>query len=259
MANFSDVIALIDEKIKENGVGAITGPILNNVLEVMLQAVGLILDTKVDSQEGYGLSQEDFTARLKEKLDALPTSSDLSGALSNKVDKVTNKSLILNSLITKLENMPYITDWNHQYHRITISDGNGHTQIYQLTPYMPTPDYYIGFCDSYTTFNNYTDDQLVSNARYHDNVESKAIYPSANGYVYYGSGEKCMYILYNTQYNLLIDIDNPGDSFDLQNQTPADIDMFNRANVVRDGKTYKVVATYDASNTSENGFRFKFQ
>jgi hypothetical protein len=59
------------------------------------------------------------------------------------VDAENGKSLVLNTLITKLSNMPYITAYDYANHRVTLSDGTN-SQVYQLTPYVPIPDYYIG-------------------------------------------------------------------------------------------------------------------
>jgi hypothetical protein len=33
---------------------------------------------------------------------------------------------------------------------------------------------------------------------------------------------------------------------------------FNRTQITKNNKTYSILATYDASNTNENGYRFKF-
>jgi hypothetical protein len=111
MADFKNVKDRIDDDITENGQGLITGNILNAVLDVMLDAIGAVLDLKVDAVEGKGLSTNDFTNELK----------------------------------NKLNNMPYITAYDYQNHRVTLNDGNGHSQVYQLTPYVPIPDYYIGW------------------------------------------------------------------------------------------------------------------
>ena len=111
MADFKNVKDRIDEDITENGQGLITGNILNAVLDVMLDAIGAVLDLKVDAVEGKGLSTNDFTNELK----------------------------------NKLNNMPYITAYDYQNHRVKLNDGNGHSQVYQLTPYVPIPDYYIGW------------------------------------------------------------------------------------------------------------------
>ena len=110
MADFKNVKDRIDEDITENGQGLITGNILNAVLDVMLDAIGAVLDLKVDAVEGKGLSTNDFTNALK----------------------------------SKLNNMPYITAYDYANHLVTLSDGT-HSQVYQLTPYVPIPDYYIGW------------------------------------------------------------------------------------------------------------------
>jgi len=139
-----ELLQLIVSTIYENDTNDIGGDELQNVLE---QIVNTLNTLKVDVVEGKQLSTEDFTTALKEKLDALPTNSQLSTNLSNKVDKVSGKSLVLNTLIEKLSSMPYISDYNYTEHLITISDGNGHTNVYQLTPYVPIADYYIGWTD----------------------------------------------------------------------------------------------------------------
>lgn len=106
MADFKNVKDRIDEDITENGQGLITGNILNAVLDVMLDAIGAVLDLKVDAVEGKGLSTNDFTTALKNKLNA----------------------------------MPNITNYDAANDRITIG-----SKTYQLTEYVPIPDYYIGW------------------------------------------------------------------------------------------------------------------
>jgi hypothetical protein len=106
MADFKNVKDRIDEDITENGKGLITGNILNAVLDVMLDAIGAVLDLKVDAVEGKGLSTNDFTNELKNKLNA----------------------------------MPNITNYDAANDRITIG-----SKTYQLTEYVPIPDYYIGW------------------------------------------------------------------------------------------------------------------
>lgn len=124
MADFKTIKDLINEEIVTNGQGLIDAVLLRGILIGMLDAVGLNLDSKVDTETGKGL--------------------------------------ILNTLVTKLSNMPYITAYDYANHRVTLSDGT-HSQVYQLTPYVPTPDYYVGFADSSTAnFQAMTKDQLVA-------------------------------------------------------------------------------------------------
>lgn len=130
MADFKNVKDRIDEDITENGKGLITGNILNAVLDVMLDAIGAVLDLKVDAVEGKGLSTNDFTNELK----------------------------------NKLNNMPYITAYDYANHHVTLSDGT-HSQVYQLTPYVPVADYYIGWTSgTKSEFAAKTAEQLVASA-----------------------------------------------------------------------------------------------
>lgn len=122
------------------------------------------------------------------------------------------------------------------------------------------PDYYIGFYSDPEDYIGASSDDLIENAKAHNIVSSKPIYPSANNYIYYSENEKLMYLIYNKNYNVLIDVDNPGTSIDLENLTVNDIAMtvFNKSDFTKNGKTYSIIATFDATNTSENGYRFKF-
>lgn len=102
MADFNTITDLINEEIVTNGKGDIDAVMIRTILLGMLTAVGENLDGKVDAETG--------------------------------------KSLILDTLITKLSNMPAITGFNAQTNRITIGG-----KEYELTPYVPIPDYYIGW------------------------------------------------------------------------------------------------------------------
>lgn len=73
---------------------------------VQNKAIKAALDGKVDKDTGMGLSQENFTTALKNKLNA----------------------------------MPNITNYDAANDRITIG-----SKTYQLTEYVPIPDYYIGW------------------------------------------------------------------------------------------------------------------
>lgn len=134
MADFKTITDLINSKIVTNGEGLIDAITLRDILLGMLTAVGTNLDLKVDTETGKGLSTNDLTnARLAQI-----------NSIDGKVDKVQGKSLILDTLITKLSNMPYITEYDYANHRVTLSDGT-HSQVYQLTPYVPIPDFYAFF------------------------------------------------------------------------------------------------------------------
>lgn len=61
------------------------------------------LETKVDVEEGKGLSSNDFTKEYKDKLDSLSQSSgSIQSALENKVDKVNGKELISTTDIAQI-------------------------------------------------------------------------------------------------------------------------------------------------------------
>lgn len=128
MVDFKTIKDLINEEIVTNGQGLIDAVLLRGILIGILDAVGVNLDNKVDTVQGKGLSANDFTNALK----------------------------------SKLNNMPYITAYDYANHLVTLSDGT-HSQVYQLTPYVPTPDYYVGFANSSTTnFQAMTTEQLVA-------------------------------------------------------------------------------------------------
>jgi hypothetical protein len=147
--NKEELKQYIDGNIYENQDGEITAEALNSVLKAIVDDGGVIdtslslesenpvqnkaikaaLDCKVNTEPGKGLSTNDFTNELK----------------------------------NKLNNMPYITAYDYQNHRVTLNDGNGHSQVYQLTPYVPTPDYYVGFANSSTSnFQAMTKEQLMA-------------------------------------------------------------------------------------------------
>lgn len=124
MADFTHINEQIDQYITTNAKGDITGAILNAILEAMLYAVGTILDNKVNNVTGYGLSKNDFT----------------------------------DDLLGKLNAMPNITGYDATNDRITIG-----SKTYQLTEYVPIPDYYVGFANSSTAnFQDMTTEQLVA-------------------------------------------------------------------------------------------------
>lgn len=122
------------------------------------------------------------------------------------------------------------------------------------------PDYYIGFYSDPEDYLGASSDDLIENAKAYNTVSNKSIYPLANNYIYYSENEKLMYLIYNKSCNVLIDIDNPGTNMDLENLAVNDIamDAFNKSDFTKNGKTYSIIATFDATNTSENGYRFKF-
>ena len=130
MADFKTITELINEEIVTNGQGLIDAITLRDILLGMLTAVGTNLNLKVDTETGKGLSTNDLTNELLAKINSV----------DGKVDKVQGKSLILDTLITKLSNMPTITGFNAETNRITIGG-----KEYELTPYVPIPDYYVGW------------------------------------------------------------------------------------------------------------------
>lgn len=124
MADFKTIKDLINEEIVTNGQGLIDAVLLRSILIEMLDAVGVNLDNKVDTETGKGLSTNDFTTALKNKLNA----------------------------------MPNITNYDAANDRITIG-----SKTYQLTEYVPIPDYYVGFANSSTTnFQAMTKEQLMA-------------------------------------------------------------------------------------------------
>jgi hypothetical protein len=131
MADFKTIKDLINKEIVTNGQGLIDAVLLRGILIRILDAVGVNLDNKVDTETGKGLSANDFTNALK----------------------------------SKLNNMPYITAYDYANHRVTLNDGNGHSQVYQLTPYVPTPDYYVGWTSgNAASFQAKTAEELVNGA-----------------------------------------------------------------------------------------------
>lgn len=124
MADFKTIKDLINEEIVTNGQGLIDAVLLRSILIEMLDAVGVNLDNKVDTETGKGLSTNDFTTALKNKLNA----------------------------------MPNITNYDAANDRITIG-----SKTYQLTEYVPIPDYYVGFANSSTAnFQAMTKEQLMA-------------------------------------------------------------------------------------------------
>lgn len=129
MNNIEQLKENIRQYIRQNGNREITGEILQEILLAMVdeladggvidtslslesenpvqnKAIKAALDEKVDTATGMGLSQENFTTALKNKLNA----------------------------------MPNITNYDAANDRITIGG-----KTYQLTEYVPIPDYYIGW------------------------------------------------------------------------------------------------------------------
>jgi hypothetical protein len=131
MADFKTIKDLINEEIVTNGQGLIDAVLLRGILIGILDAVGVNLDNKVDTETGKGLSANDFTNALK----------------------------------SKLNNMPYITAYDYANHLVTLSDGDGHSQVYQLTPYVQIPDYYVGWTSgNAASFQAKTAEELVNGA-----------------------------------------------------------------------------------------------
>jgi hypothetical protein len=69
-----------------------------------------------------------------------------------------------------------------------------------------------------------------------------------------------MYVLIKNTLNvnnIKVDINNPGETFDLNNQIFTDVFTYEDIITTEDGQ-YKIYWTYDSENTTENGFRIKF-
>lgn len=123
-ADFEEIINLIDEEIVTNGQGLIDAVLLRGILKGMLTAVSVNLESKVDAETGKGLSTNDFTTALKNKLNA----------------------------------MPNITNYDAANDCITIG-----SKTYQLTEYVPIPDHYVGWTTgNKASFNALTDQQIAS-------------------------------------------------------------------------------------------------
>lgn len=129
MNNIEQLKENIRQYIRQNGNREITGEILQEILLAMVdeladggvidtslslesenpvqnKAIKAALDKKVDTATGMGLSQENFTTVLKNKLNAMPS----------------------------------ITNYDAANDRITIG-----SKTYQLTEYVPIPDFYAFF------------------------------------------------------------------------------------------------------------------
>jgi hypothetical protein len=69
-----------------------------------------------------------------------------------------------------------------------------------------------------------------------------------------------MYVLIKNTLNvnnIKVDINNPGETFDLNNQIFTDVFTYEDIITTEDGQ-YKIYWAYDSENTTENGFRIKF-
>ena len=93
------------------------------------------------------------------------------------IDAVLLRGILIGMLDAIDANL-FITAYDYANHRVTLSDGT-HSQVYQLTPYVPTPDYYVGFADSSTAnFQSMTKEQLMELVGQGKVVDSN---PSYNG------------------------------------------------------------------------------
>lgn len=119
------------------------------------------------------------------------------------------------------------------------------------------PDYYIGFCDNPSVFRSLNDLTIFKNT-ISGKVTDKPIYPTSSTYVYFNGNKKLIYLIYNSKYDVLTDVDNANISFDLTDQTLDQINVLPHADINKDGQIYKVIGTWDNSNDYKNGYRFKF-
>jgi hypothetical protein len=152
MNNIEQLKENIRQYIRKNGNREITGEILQEILLAMVDelADGGVIDTSLSLESENPVQNKAIKAALDGKVNTEP-------------GKGLSTNDFTNELKNKLNNMPYITAYDYQNHRVTLNDGNGHSQVYQLTPYVPTPDYYVGFANSSTSnFQAMTKEQLMA-------------------------------------------------------------------------------------------------
>jgi hypothetical protein len=152
MNNIEQLKENIRQYIRKNGNREITGEILQEILLAMVDelADGGVIDTSLSLESENPVQNKAIKAALDCKVNTEP-------------GKGLSTNDFTNELKNKLNNMPYITAYDYQNHRVTLNDGNGHSQVYQLTPYVPTPDYYVGFANSSTAnFQAMTKEQLMA-------------------------------------------------------------------------------------------------
>lgn len=98
-------------------------------------------------ETGKGLSSNDFTNALKNKLSQLPTASELPTALDNKVDVEEGKGLSSNDFTAehkeKLEALPCAEDIEFQFNELNEHVGQHDTQISDLSDSVE--DLYVAF------------------------------------------------------------------------------------------------------------------
>jgi hypothetical protein len=143
--NKEELKQYIDDNIYENQDGEITAEALNSVLKAIVDDGGVI-DTSLSLESENPVQNKAIKA-----------------ALDCKVNTEPGKGLSTNDFTNELKNKLNNTAYDYQNHRVTLNDGNGHSQVYQLTPYVPTPDYYVGFANSSTSnFQAMTKEQLMA-------------------------------------------------------------------------------------------------
>lgn len=146
MNNIEQLKENIRQYIRQNGNREITGEILQEILLAMVDelADGGVIDTSLSLESENPVQNKAIKA-----------------ALDDKVNTVPGKGLSTNDFTTDLKNklnaMPNITNYDAANDRITIG-----SKTYQLTEYVPTPDYYVGFANSSTAnFQAMTKEQLM--------------------------------------------------------------------------------------------------
>lgn len=71
MANYDNIRNVVTSTIYSNSDGSITGDVLQSVLLQIIDALGAEIDKKVTAESGKGLSTNDFTTALKNKLNGI--------------------------------------------------------------------------------------------------------------------------------------------------------------------------------------------
>lgn len=147
--------------------------------------------------------------------------------------------------------------------RVTVSM-NGKTatrdaNVYQAAYVERIPDYYIGQAQNRVSFLEYDDEQILGNSTGYT-LQLNPIFPNSNTYQQFTGTNKLMYVLIKDTLNvsnIKVDINNPGETFDLKDQIFTDVFTYKNDITTQDGQ-YKVYWVYDSEYTTENGFRIKF-
>lgn len=211
----------IRQYIRQNGNREITGEILQEILLAMVDelASGGVIDDALSLESENPVQNKAIKA-----------------ALDGKVSAVPGKALILETLITKLSNMPTITDFNSTTNRIKINN-----KEYELMPYVPIPDYFVGWTDgTEQSFNDLTDAQLKQIAGTGKYIASA----SDNPYTGQFGGHEIFFLLYREsrppQHLYLV---SGGQQME-QNINSDDNSFQGHPNVTIDGTSYKLFGIF---------------